>query len=264
MTKAQQALVSIIMPAHNAEGFISQSIQSVLNQTYNNWELVITDDASTDRTVQVIQSFADPRIKLLQLPENKGAAIARNTAIEQARGDYLAFLDSDDFWHKDKLTRQIAFMESQDILFSSTEYGNVDPDGNLLSVTANHDQLDYEGLLKYCPGNSTVVYNAKVLGKFYIPDIKKRNDFVMWLRVIKKAKTLYGLKETLTYYRVRENSLSKNKTGLVKYQWRVYRKIEHLSLAKSAYLLGHKVLTVKFGLNKKWQRESIWRFKIWM
>lgn len=244
-------LVSIIMPAHNAEAYITQSIQSVLNQTYQNWELIITDDASSDQTVGVIKSFQDDRIKILQLLKNSGAAIARNTSIEMASGEFLAFLDSDDLWHKDKLSKQLKFMLDNDFNFTSTEYGNIDENGHLMSITKNHDELDYDGVLKYCPGNSTVMYNAKELGKFYIPDIRKRNDFVMWLKVIKKAGKLYGLKEPLTYYRVREDSLSIDKTSLVEYQWKVYREIEQLGLIKSFGLLVHKVLTVKFGLNKK-------------
>jgi len=246
-----EPLVSIIMPAHNAEKYIRQSIQSVINQSYQNWELIITDDASTDRTLEVIESFNENRIQILKLTQNAGAAVARNTSIERAKGDFMAFLDSDDLWHKDKLAKQIAFMQDNKISFSSTEYANIDENGQLINITKNHDQLDYDGILKYCPGNSTVIYNTKQLGKFYIPNIRKRNDFVMWLQVIKSAQILYGLREPLTYYRVREDSLSIDKKSLIKYQWQVYRDIEHLSLAKSLGLLVHKVLTVIFDLNKK-------------
>lgn len=249
--KNNEPLVSIIMPAHNAEKYIRQSIQSVINQSYQNWELIITDDASTDRTIEVIESFNEDRIQILKLTKNAGAAVARNTSIERAKGDFMAFLDSDDLWHKDKLAKQIAFMQDNKISFSSTEYANIDENGQLINITKNHDQLDYDGILKYCPGNSTVIYNTKQLGKFYIPNIRKRNDFVMWLQVIKSAQILYGLKEPLTYYRVREDSLSIDKKSLIKYQWQVYRDIEHLSLAKSLGLLVHKVLTVIFDLNKK-------------
>lgn len=245
-----EPLVSIIMPAHNAEKYIRQSIQSVINQSYQNWELIITDDASTDQTLEAIESFNEDRIHILKLTQNVGAAIARNTSIERAKGDFMAFLDSDDLWHKDKLAKQIAFMQNNKISFSSTEYGNIDENGQLLNITQNHDQLDYDGILKYCPGNSTVIYNTKQLGKFYIPNIRKRNDFVMWLQVIKSAKKLYGLPEVLTYYRVRQDSLSSNKSDLVKYQWKVYREFENLSLVKSLYLLAHKTLTVTLGLNK--------------
>lgn len=250
ITLNKEPLVSIIMPAFNSQDFIKQSIQSVLNQTYTNWELLIVDDKSTDTTVEIIKECKDDRIKLMQLTRNSGAAIARNTGIKKARGSFIAFLDSDDLWHPEKLTKQINFMLINNYNFTSTQYGNINEDGKLIDLTANHDQLDYDGILKYCPGNSTVIYKAEELGKFYIPDIKKRNDFVMWLQVIKDAGTLYGLKETLTYYRVRENSLSIDKKSLVKYQWKVYRNIEGLSLIKSFYLLFHKVIQIKFKLNK--------------
>lgn len=245
-----QPLVSVIMPAYNCEQYIAQSIQSIINQTYKNWELVVVDDQSSDNTVSVINQFDDERIQLIQLEKNSGAAIARNTAIEAAKGDFLAFLDSDDLWHAQKLEKQLIFMQGNDYDFTCTQYANMNESGKLIDITLNHKELDYDGLLKYGPGNSTVMYNAKKLGKFYIPNIRKRNDFVMWLKVIKDAKTLYGLQEPLTYYRVRENSLSIDKKSLVKYQWQVYRKIEHLSLPKSIYLLIHKVLMVKFKWNK--------------
>lgn len=245
--KHHEELVSIIMPSYNSEKFISDSIQSVQKQTYENWELLIVDDCSTDRTVSLIKDFIemDSRIQLEVLDKNSGAAIARNTAIKQAEGVYLAFLDSDDLWKKDKLSKQIRFMEENQYVFTSTSFEEVDEENRLTDqLIPSHKQLDYNGLLKYCPGNSTVVYNAKELGKFYIPNIKKRNDFVMWLQVIKKAEYLYGLEDVLTYYRVREGSLSKDKVDLVKYQWNVYRKIEGLSFFKSFYLLVHKTLSV--------------------
>lgn len=243
-------LVSIVMPAYNSEKFIHEAIQSVLNQTYQNWELLIVDDCSTDNTIQIINSFKDNRIHYFTLKENSGAAVARNYAIERTKGEYMAFLDSDDLWHPEKLERQLTFMIEHHIDFSSTMYANIDKNKTIFDVTRNHPTLDYNGILKYNPGNSTVMYNAKNLGKYSIPDIKKRNDFVMWLKVIKDAKILYGLPEVLTYYRVRQDSLSSNKSNLVKYQWKVYREFENLSLGKSLYLLAHKTLTVTLGLNK--------------
>lgn len=243
----ENSLVSIIMPAYNSEKYISETLESVLKQTYQFWELQIIDDASTDRTIEIIQTFAkkDDRIKFEVLNENSGAAVARNRAIEKAEGKYLAFLDSDDFWSPDKLSKQLDFMEENNYLFTSTDFNEIDEGNNLIgNTTKAHKKLDYDGVLKYCPGNSTVIYNCQELGKFYVPDIKKRNDFAMWLQVIKKAKFLYGLDEVLTTYRIREGSLSKNKTNLVKYQWKVYREIENLSFIKSIYLLLHKVLSV--------------------
>ena len=239
--------VSIIMPAYNVARHIMSTIDSVIKQTHENWELLIVDDCSTDNTVDIITNYGkkDSRIKLFQLEKNSGAAVARNRAIEEATGEYLAFLDSDDKWDSEKLEKQLTFMIQNDYLFTSTNYiEQSDATGEVLGVVKSYDELDYWGLLKHCPGNSTVMYNARELGKFFIPDIKKRNDFVMWLQVIKKAGILYGLDENLTTYTIREGSLSKNKTDLVKYQWKVFREIEKLSLPKAFYLLVHKTISV--------------------
>lgn len=245
--KQEEELVSIIMPAYNSERFISDSIDSVIDQSYQNWELLIVDDKSTDNTPAIIQGYLDndQRIYLKILEENSGAAVSRNNAVERANGKYLAFLDSDDLWEPDKLSNQIKFMEENDYGFTSTSFEEINEDNQLSgNITKSHKKLDYDGVLKYCPGNSTVIYNADKLGKFYIPDIKKRNDFAMWLQVIKKANYLYGLESAFTKYRISEGSLSSNKFDLVKYQWKVYREIEGLSLLKSTSLLLHKTVSV--------------------
>lgn len=245
--KENRGLVSIIMPSYNSEDYIKDSIDSVMNQTYKNWELLIVDDSSTDQTVSIIRNHIknDARIKLEVLRQNSGAAIARNQAVEKAKGKYLAFLDSDDLWDEKKLSKQINFMEENNYLFTSTSFNEMNDDNQVLNnITHSYEKLDYNGVLKHCPGNSTVMYNAEELGKFYSPDIRKRNDFAMWLQVIKEAKYLYGLSDVLSVYRVREGSLSKNKTDLVKYQWEVYRDIEKLSFMKSLYLLMHKTISV--------------------
>lgn len=245
--QGEEELVSVIMPAYNSEEFINETIDSIINQTYENWELIIVDDHSTDNTIEIIQDYManDSRIFLFEQEKNMGTAVARNTAVDRAKGEYLAFIDSDDLWKKEKLTKQLEFMRANNYVFTSTSYEEVDelgkPTGNIIY---SHKVLDYNGLLKYNQGNSTIIYNANQLGKFYIPDIRKRNDFVMWLQVIKKTKYIYGMKEALTQYRVREGSLSSNKLDLVKYQWKVYREIENLSLVKSVYLLAHKVVSI--------------------
>ena len=219
--------VSIIMPAYNAEKYISESIDSVKNQLFTNWELIIIDDYSKDKTVDVIRSFDDSRIKIIELEKNSGAAYARNRGIEAAQGEFIAFLDSDDLWTEEKLKQQILFMKSNDYAFTCTEYTEMNQNSKVIDIVKVQDKLDYEGVLKYCPGNSTIVYNAKKLGKFYAPLIKRRNDFALWLQVIKKAKYIYGLHESHTIYRVRDNSLSSNKIKLLKYQWKVLRDLEY-------------------------------------
>lgn len=238
--------VSIIMPAYNAENYIKESIQTVLDQTFTNWELIIIDDCSSDNTVDVIRAIEDDRIRLIELEKNSGAAVARNRGVEIAQGEYIAFLDSDDLWGAEKLTKQLFFMKSNDYSFTCTEYIAINENYEEINTIKVQDRLDYKGVLKYCPGNSTIIYNAKKLGKFYAPIIRRRNDFAMWLQVIKKAKFIYGLREPHTFYKVRENSLSSNKIKLVKYQWKVLRKIEGLPFLYSTYLIVHKAFQVLF------------------
>ncbi|WP_423188917.1 glycosyltransferase family 2 protein [Alkalibacterium sp. f15] len=243
-------LVSIIMPAYNSEEFIGEAITSVQKQTYTNWELLIVDDCSTDNTVETVASVDDSRIKLIKLPNNSGAAFARNTAIEESKGEYLAFLDSDDLWTPNKLEDQIQFMKANKYYFTCTEYAEMNEHSEIKKIIRVRDQLDYNGVLKYCPGNSTIIYNAKQLGKHYAPLIKRRNDFALWLKVIKEAGHVYGLHETNSIYRVRSESLSSNKIKLLKHQWVVLYKIEKLSFVRSLFIMIHKIITVALKLNK--------------
>ncbi|RHH71582.1 MULTISPECIES: glycosyltransferase family 2 protein [Vagococcus] len=240
----EESLVSIIMPAYNAEKYLHISIESVLNQTYKSWELLICDDCSTDNTFSIITKYSklDKRIKAYQLSTNQGAASARNFAIEKASGDYISFLDSDDMWKNNKLEKQISWMQRNNINFSCTYYGKIDENNRDLGQLVLYDErVDYFGLMKNCPGNSTVVYDSKKLGKFYISNIKKRNDYLMWLQVIKSSTYLYCLEEELSYHRIVEGSLSSSKKTLLKYHWYIYRNHEKISLLKSTYLINYWV-----------------------
>lgn len=235
-----EELVSIIMPAYNCEKFIGESIESIINQTYKNWELIIVDDCSTDNTPIVVKKYLeqDSRINYIRLNKNSGAAVARNKAIDVAKGKFVAFLDSDDIWFPEKLTKQINFMKENNYYFTCTSYTKIDEYGNYLDrIVLVREKYNYNDLLKYGTGNLSVVYNAEVLGKFIIPDIRKRNDYVLWLQVIKKAGFLYGIKEPLGSHRIRKDSISSRKTSLVFYHWKVYREIEHLSFFKSISLI---------------------------
>ncbi len=247
----KEELVSIIMPAFNCGEFIGITLDSVINQSYKNWEVIIVDDCSTDNTANIVQEYIkkDIRIKYHKLEKNSGAAVARNKAIDLATGKYMAFLDSDDVWFPEKLAKQIDFMEENDYGFTCTSYTKIDEKGEYLNRTiVTQPKRDYDGVLKTCPGNSTVVYNAEKLGKFKIPDIKKRNDYVMWLQVIKKEKFLYGIEEPLGSHRIRTEGISSNKKSLVRYHWKVYRQIENLSLLKSSYLIVYWVVATVFKL----------------
>jgi teichuronic acid biosynthesis glycosyltransferase TuaG len=246
-----EELVSIVMPAYNCSNFIGNAIDSVIDQTYQNWELIVVDDCSTDNTAEVVKAYMskEPRIKYYKLNKNSGAAVARNKAVDIAKGKYVAFLDSDDVWFPEKLSKQISFMNYHGYNFTCTSYTKIDEHGNYLNRTIKAKvKSDYNDILKSNPGNSTVIYNAEVLGKFKIPDIKKRNDYVMWLQVIKMAKYLYGIEEPLGSHRIRAGSLSRKKVNLVGYHWKVYREIEQLSFFKSCYLIAYWIVVTVFKL----------------
>lgn len=252
--------VSVIMPAYNCESYIDETIQSLLNQTYTNWELVVVDDCSTDRTGEILQQYAkiDKRIKYVKNEHNLHAAASRNRAIRLAKGQYLAFLDSDDIWKDDKLEKQLSFMKKNNCVFCCTAYGKVDENGMVLDWVVKTEKVSkYWDVLKNCPGNLTVVYDAIALGKHIIPDIHNREDYVMWLSVVKSAKILVGMNEILAFHRIRNGSASSKKIVLIKYHWCIYRNIENLSLIKSASLIFYwiaKGLVNKFfkvGLTKK-------------
>lgn len=251
MENKKEELVSIIMPAYNCGDFIGIALDSVINQSYKNWELIVVDDASTDNTAGVVDKYTkkDSRIKYHRLDKNSGAAVARNTAVKLARGKYMAFIDSDDIWFPEKLTKQISFMDENDYLATCTSYTKIDEEGKYLNKTVGvRKKSSYDDILKKCPGNSTVIYNAEAIGKITIPNIRKRNDYVMWLSVVKKTGMIYGIEEPLASHRIREGSLSKKKVDLVGYHWKVYRDIEELSLLKSAYLIVYWVVITLFKL----------------
>ena len=211
----------------------------------------MVDDCSTDNTAKLVQEYVkkDNRIKYHKLDKNSGAAVARNKAVDLANGKYMAFLDSDDVWFPEKLTKQIGYMEENAYTFTCTSYTKIDEEGEYLGRTIGvRKQSDYNDILKKNPGNSTVVYNSEEIGKVKIPNVRKRNDYVMWLSVVKRAGKLYGMEEPLASHRVRKGSLSKKKANLVGYHWKVYREIEDLSFLKSSYLIIYWVVVTIFKL----------------
>ena len=225
-------MVSVIMPAYNCRKYISEAIQSVENQTYENWELIIVDDNSTDGTGEIVEKYKkkDIRIKYYRSEINEGPAASRNKAIDTAKGEYIAFLDSDDIWMSEKLEIQIDFMKSNHHAICCSAYKKMDEYGKSLhKVYIPYSKIDYWRcfLLSNPVGNSTVVYNRKILGNQVIPDIKKRNDFALWLQLLRQEKYIYGIKEPLVLYRVRQNSVSSSKVSLLKYHWRLYHFIEN-------------------------------------
>ncbi len=239
-------LVSIIMPSYNSSEYIKDTINSVINQTYENWELIIVDDCSADCTDDVVNELSrkDERIKYYKLETNSGAAVARTKAMDLSNGKYMAFLDSDDLWVSEKLEKQLAFMEMNDYAFTCTSYQQIEEEsGNKGKIIKSITKTDYNRLLLDCPvGNSTVMYNVEKMGKFKVPNIRKRNDDALWLQMLKKEKYIYGMPEILSYYKIRTGSLSNNKWKVVKYHWELYRDIEHLSVSKSIFHIAYWVL----------------------
>ncbi|HAL10662.1 MAG TPA: glycosyl transferase [Staphylococcus sp.] len=236
----QNGLVSVIMPLYNNEDYIERSILSVINQTYENWEILIINDKSVDSSKEIATKYSDiySNIKLINLKINNGVANARNIGINNARGEYLAFLDSDDEWLPEKLEKQISFMNKNDYNFTCTYYGKIDSESSVLpTVIKPKYSLNYNQILKNNIGNSTAIINVKKLGKFTVPLIKKRNDYALWLKVIKKAKKVHTLEEVLSYHRLHSNTLSSKKLDLIKYHYLVYRDYEKLSIVKTISLI---------------------------
>lgn len=243
-------LVSIVMPSYNACHFIRESIESVLNQTYQDWELLITDDCSKDNSIEIVQSYVkkDSRIKLFVLDKNRGAAEARNNSIKEAKGKYIAFLDSDDIWQPSKLEQQISFMENNNLAFSFTAYDQMSEDGVLLNKVIEVPKIiTYHSYLKNTIiGCLTVVINRGITGDFKMPNIKTSQDMATWLLVLKRGFKAYGLNKNLATYRLVGNSNSSKKSKAAKDVWRVYRDIEKLSVFYSCIcFVGYAFNAVK-------------------
>ncbi len=207
-------LVSIIMPSWNTAGFISESIQSVIDQTYQSWELIIVDDCSTDNTDEVVASFDDPRIKYIKNDKNCGAALTRNRALREAQGEWIAFLDSDDLWASEKLEKQITFMNKNNYVLSYTEYEKIDEENNPLHIYVSGPTIVNRKKMYHYDyiGQLTMIYSAKHFGLIQIKDIKKNNDYAIRLKLFKIPNTEgHLLRDNLAKYRVRKRSISHDK-----------------------------------------------------
>ncbi len=235
----KEDLVSIIMPAYNNGYSIDVALDSVLSQSYPQWELLITDDASTDNTREIVHRYCekDERIKYFSLQNNSGAALARNHSLAQASGRYIAFLDADDRWHPHKLERQLSFIQEKECHFSFTAYQWMNADGTEIGKIVNvPDRIDYKGYLKNTIiGCLTVMLDRKNITNIEFPNIRTRQDMALWLKILKNNCSAYGLNENLAFYRDAPNSISSNKWKAAKTVWRVYREIEKLPLLISIY-----------------------------
>lgn len=237
------ALVSIITPTYNSAKFIAETIQSVQNQTYQNWEMIIVDDGSSDETESVVLSIIqnDNRIQFHKLSQNSGPAVARNTGIEKASGTYMTFIDADDIWFPTFIENNIKTIQETGIpfVFSSYRRANEQLEFVYSDFIVPH-KVSYTDILK---SNSisclTAFVDIKKLGKKYMPLIRKRQDMGLWLNYLKVIPFAYGIQETQAIYRIRENSLSRKKSDLIKYQWQFYREVEKLNIFQSVYYMLH-------------------------
>lgn len=280
-------MVSIIMPSYNTGKFIAETIDSVIRQTYTDWELIIVDDCSTDDTREVLSSLchdeaegrgnsacSSDRIRVFYNDANRGAAFCRNLALREARGKYIAFLDSDDVWFMKKLELQVAFMESNGFAFTYTNYEEMDEEGRLMGVVVTGPaHITKTGMYNYCwPGCLTVMYDREVVGDIQIADIKKNNDYAMWLKAIRKA-DCHLLPESLAKYRKRTGSISHGEGNqsnshcegvargnpkrlfsqnryfsLIKWHYKLYREAEGMNPITSLWITARNLM---FGVYKK-------------
>jgi glycosyltransferase involved in cell wall biosynthesis len=251
--------ISIIMPTFNVESFVGDAIESIINQSYKNWELIITDDFSTDNTWVVINDYSkkDDRIRVYQLEKNSGAGTARNNSIKYAQGRYIAFCDSDDWWYPYKLEIQYNFLveNNYEFIFSACEFTNSNLE--ITGISWKRLKIDKRILLYECNvGTPGVIYDTKRIGKVYFHNIRKRQDWVMWLNLIEKTGSLHCINWPLWKCRIRDNSLTSNKFSLVKYNLEVYNSVIGFSKIKSFFYFFFAYMPDYFYRKFKDKRDS--------
>lgn len=244
-------LVSIITPVYNNSEFIKQTIESVQKQTYKNWEMIIVDDCSTDRTPELIKKISqkDDRIKYIKLENNSGAAIARNKALSESRGRFIAYLDADDLWKKNKIQNQIDFMLAHDYAFVCSNYEKIDVNNKILKQVKIPKEINYKLFLRNTIIQTVgVMIDSRKTGRelLIMPNVRRRQDAATWCQLLKSGFNCYGVPEFLSYYRVVPKSLSSNKIKAIKGTWFLYRKIEKLSLLNACFcFLGYAINAIK-------------------
>ena len=245
-------LVSIIMPMYNTGAMSSESIDSIIAQTYTDWELIVVDDCSTDNTDEVIKPYlTDGRIKYYKNEKNSGAAVSRNHALREAKGKWIAFLDSDDLWMPDKLEKQIRYMEMNSYHFSYTNYSEINAEGQRNGVTVTGPKrVTKTGMFNYCwLGCLTVMYDAETVGLIQIADIKKNNDYAIWLKVCKKADCYLLNEELALYRRGRQGSISTQSIKkLIGWHYKLHKEADGQNCLVALFNTGRNLL---FGFYKK-------------
>lgn len=246
-------LVSIITPSYNSAAYIAEMIESILAQTYTNWELLITDDCSTDDSVKIIESYAtkDSRIKLFRLASNSGAGIARNKSIEEARGRYIAFCDSDDLWKPQKLEKQVEFMQKNGYEFVYCKSDVIDTEGNVIAINNRVRRVSYfSTIIVNFIGTSSAIYDTRRIGKIYMKDVRKRQDWLLWIDILRLTRHAYCTPERMSSWRTgNENSLSARKSSLFKYHLIIYKNYLGFS-APIAFLICYGISLPCFFVKK--------------
>jgi glycosyltransferase involved in cell wall biosynthesis len=246
-------IVSIVMPCYNSSSYIQQSIDSVKNQTYDNWELIIVNDCSTDNSKEIIKSNNDARIKFIDLDVNIGVAEVRNIAIKESQGNFIAFLDSDDLWDREKLVIQINKMLAYNLDICYSAYRKIDSASNVVAkhIPVDETEITYSKLLKHNQiGFLTAIYNVDKIGKKYFIKVG-HEDFVYWLSILKQGYKAFGINQVLASYRVHSNGISANKLKSSGFTWKIYREIEKFSLQKSSLLFVQYALHATFKKLRK-------------
>ena len=239
-------LISVIMPFYKKREYFKQSLLSVINQTYQNIEIIIIFDDNYNSDIEFIQKFLDldKRIKLIDNKKNLGVATSRNKGIEISKGDYVAFLDCDDYWDKNKLEKQYNFMCNNKILFSHTTYQIINTKNEIIGKNVIKKQLSYKDLINSCDiGLSTVLMKKEILSISKFKQISTKEDYALWLELSRKGVSIHGLDEPLTYWRVTNNSLSSSFLTKVINGFQVYYKFEKNNLFKSL------ILVINLGLH---------------
>lgn len=252
MEENKEELVSIITPVYNCAKLLPKTIESVINQTYKNWEMILVDDCTPDNSAEIIKEYMkdESRIKYFKLDNNSGAAVARNKALELSKGRFIAYLDADDLWRPEKLQKQVDFMLKNDYAFTCTDYEKINEEGDSLNkIVKIPREVNYNLFLR-----NTIIQTVGVMvdtnktGKelLVMPNIRRRQDAATWCQLLKNGFNCYECPENLSYYRVVSNSLSSNKFKAIKMNWYWYRKIEKLPLWKTFYcFIGYAFNAVK-------------------
>lgn len=239
-------LVSVVTPAYNSASFILGTIESVRSQSYSHWEMIIVDDRSQDDTYEIVEREAqlDSRIRLIRLDQNSGTAIARNIAMDAARGRYVAFLDSDDLWLPEKLEKQLEFMREKNSAFSFTSYRKINESGEEIGdPVAVPEWVDYRKLLKNTAiGCLTVMLDREKTGHLSMGTMRSRQDYVLWFALLKRGLIAHGIQSDLARYRIVSNSISRNKFKAARTVWKLYREVEELSLPYSLWCFSNYAL----------------------